>query len=115
MTLLLIAPFTRLVHVWSIPLSYLWRPYQIVRRRQAPLRYGTRAWPMSSSAPDLVGVRRTTGVDVPQRGPGDKRGTTAVAARAHIVRQPAPANLSVGETAITETDIAREMQYHPGD
>jgi len=43
MTLLLIAPFTRLVHVWSIPFSYLWRPYQIVRRRQAPLRYGTRA------------------------------------------------------------------------
>lgn len=43
MTLLLIAPFTRLVHVWSIPVSYLWRPYQIVRRRPAPLRYGTRA------------------------------------------------------------------------
>lgn len=42
MTLLLIAPFTRLVHVWSIPVSYLWRPYQIVRRRPAPLRYGTR-------------------------------------------------------------------------
>lgn len=37
MTLFLIAPFTRLVHVWSIPLSYLWRPYQVVRRRQAPL------------------------------------------------------------------------------
>ncbi len=43
MTLLLIAPFTRLVHVWSIPVSYLWRPYQVVRRRQSPLRYGTRA------------------------------------------------------------------------
>lgn len=42
MTLFLIAPFTRLVHVWSIPVSYLWRPYQVVRRRQAPLRYGTR-------------------------------------------------------------------------
>lgn len=42
MTLLLIAPFTRLVHVWSIPVSYLWRPYQVVRRRQAPLRYGPR-------------------------------------------------------------------------
>jgi copper/silver efflux system protein len=68
---------------------------------------------MNSPAPDLPGVRRTTVVDVPQRGPGDERGTTAVAARAHIVSQPAPANLSVGETAITETDIAREMQYHP--
>ncbi len=40
MTLILIAPFTRLVHVWSIPVSYLWRPYQVVRRRQAALRYG---------------------------------------------------------------------------
>ncbi len=39
LTLFLIAPFTRLVHVWSIPLSYLWRPYQVVRRRQATLRY----------------------------------------------------------------------------
>ncbi|HEY0939807.1 MAG TPA: respiratory nitrate reductase subunit gamma [Steroidobacter sp.] len=35
MTLFLIAPFTRLVHIWSIPVSYLWRPYQVVRRRQA--------------------------------------------------------------------------------
>ena len=42
LTLLLIAPFTRLVHVWSIPISYLWRPYQVVRRRQAPLHYGRR-------------------------------------------------------------------------
>jgi len=40
MTLILIAPFTRLVHIWSIPVSYLWRPYQVVRRRQATLRYG---------------------------------------------------------------------------
>lgn len=40
MTLFLIAPFTRLVHVWSIPVSYMWRPYQVVRRRQATLRYG---------------------------------------------------------------------------
>ncbi|MGE0580733.1 MAG: respiratory nitrate reductase subunit gamma [Steroidobacteraceae bacterium] len=42
MTLFLIAPFTRLVHVWSIPLSYLWRPYQVVRKRQATLDYGRR-------------------------------------------------------------------------
>lgn len=35
MTLFLIAPFTRLVHVWSIPVGYLWRPYQVVRRRPA--------------------------------------------------------------------------------
>ncbi|MDE2256906.1 MAG: respiratory nitrate reductase subunit gamma [Xanthomonadaceae bacterium] len=43
MTLFLLAPFTRLVHVWSIPLSYLWRPYQVVRRRQPTLNYGPRA------------------------------------------------------------------------
>lgn len=43
MTLFLIAPFTRLVHVWSIPVGYLWRPYQVVRRRQPTLRYGSRA------------------------------------------------------------------------
>ena len=39
LTLFLIAPFTRLVHVWSIPLGYLTRPYQIVRKRQAPVSY----------------------------------------------------------------------------
>lgn len=39
MVLILIVPFTRLVHVWSIPLSYLTRPYQIVRRRQAAVDY----------------------------------------------------------------------------
>jgi nitrate reductase gamma subunit len=43
LTLVLLAPFTRLVHVWSIPLSYLWRPYQVVRRRQPTLRYGPRS------------------------------------------------------------------------
>lgn len=35
MTLFLLAPFTRLVHVWSIPFGYLRRPYQVVRRRPA--------------------------------------------------------------------------------
>ena len=43
LTLFLLTPFTRLVHIWSIPLSYLWRPYQVVRRRQPTLRYGPRA------------------------------------------------------------------------
>jgi nitrate reductase gamma subunit len=39
LTLILIVPFTRLVHVWSVPLGYLTRPYQIVRKRQPPLDY----------------------------------------------------------------------------
>lgn len=33
MTIFLVFPFTRLVHVWSVPLTYLIRPYQIVRSK----------------------------------------------------------------------------------
>ena len=33
LTIILVFPFTRLVHVWSAPLGYLFRRYQIVRRR----------------------------------------------------------------------------------
>jgi nitrate reductase gamma subunit len=33
MTVFLVFPFTRLVHVWSIPLNYITRPYQIVRTK----------------------------------------------------------------------------------
>jgi nitrate reductase gamma subunit len=33
MTLFLVFPFSRLVHVWSVPLGYITRPYQVVRRR----------------------------------------------------------------------------------
>ncbi|GAA2841775.1 hypothetical protein GCM10020220_033450 [Nonomuraea rubra] len=29
-------PFTRLVHVWSAPIAYLWRPYVVYRRRAVP-------------------------------------------------------------------------------
>ncbi len=40
MTILLLFPFTRLVHMLSAPVRYLWRPgYQIVRQRpRAPVR-----------------------------------------------------------------------------
>lgn len=39
LTLLLLFPFTRLVHIWSAPIWYLGRPgYQIVRRRTQPPR-----------------------------------------------------------------------------
>ena len=37
--LFLLWPFTRLVHAWSYPLWYLWRPY-IVYRSRRPLRPG---------------------------------------------------------------------------
>jgi len=33
MTIFLVFPFSRLVHVWSAPIWYVLRPYQIVRRR----------------------------------------------------------------------------------
>jgi nitrate reductase gamma subunit len=33
LTVFLLFPFTRLVHVWSAPITYLWRPYQIVRTK----------------------------------------------------------------------------------
>ncbi|MGE0735895.1 MAG: respiratory nitrate reductase subunit gamma [Alphaproteobacteria bacterium] len=33
MTIFLIFPFSRLVHIWSAPLGYIGRSYQIVRRR----------------------------------------------------------------------------------
>lgn len=33
MTLFVLFPFSRLVHVWSVPVGYLSRPYQVVRKR----------------------------------------------------------------------------------
>lgn len=33
MTVFLLFPFSRLVHVWSMPLAYMFRPYQIVRTK----------------------------------------------------------------------------------
>jgi len=33
MTIFLVFPFSRLVHIWSVPFAYLTRRYQLVRRR----------------------------------------------------------------------------------
>jgi nitrate reductase gamma subunit len=38
LTVFLVFPFTRLVHVWSVPIGYLGRAYQIVRRKQVTVR-----------------------------------------------------------------------------
>jgi len=38
MTIFLIFPFTRLVHIWSVPLTYLGRAYQIVRTKYIAAR-----------------------------------------------------------------------------
>ncbi len=35
MTIFLLFPFTRLVHILSAPVKYVWRPYQVVRSRSA--------------------------------------------------------------------------------
>lgn len=35
MTVFLLFPFTRLVHIWTVPLNYLTRRYQIVRARRS--------------------------------------------------------------------------------
>ena len=34
MTVFLLFPFTRLVHIWTVPLNYVIRRYQIVRARR---------------------------------------------------------------------------------
>jgi nitrate reductase gamma subunit len=34
MTVFLVFPFTRMVHVWSAPFGYIGRPYQIVRSKR---------------------------------------------------------------------------------
>ncbi|MFJ9775790.1 respiratory nitrate reductase subunit gamma [Kitasatospora sp. NPDC101157] len=36
-------PFTRLVHVWSVPIGYLVRPYLVYRRRAQPTRRPSRS------------------------------------------------------------------------
>jgi nitrate reductase gamma subunit len=33
LTIFLLFPFTRLVHIWSVPVQYVNRQYQIVRAR----------------------------------------------------------------------------------
>lgn len=33
MTIFLLFPFSRLVHIWSVPIGYIKRPYQVVRQR----------------------------------------------------------------------------------
>jgi nitrate reductase gamma subunit len=41
LTILLLFPFTRLVHMLSAPIRYIWRPgYQVVRSRKLGLRHG---------------------------------------------------------------------------
>src|SRR6185312_13012028 len=45
---ILLFPFTRLVHVFAIPLEYLWRPYQVVIWNSDPHRVATRPLPKAA-------------------------------------------------------------------
>ena len=38
LTVFLLFPFSRLVHIWSAPVTYVFRPYQVVRRRGGATR-----------------------------------------------------------------------------
>jgi nitrate reductase gamma subunit len=38
LTLFVVFPFSRLVHIWSAPVGYVFRPYQLVRRRDRGAR-----------------------------------------------------------------------------
>ena len=38
LTLFLLFPFSRLVHIWSAPIGYLARPYQVVRSKYVKMR-----------------------------------------------------------------------------
>jgi nitrate reductase gamma subunit len=38
LTLFVVFPFSRLVHIWSAPVGYVVRPYQLVRRRDRGAR-----------------------------------------------------------------------------
>jgi nitrate reductase gamma subunit len=53
MTLFLVFPFTRLVHVWSglASVAYVFRPYQIVRSRRLNVPAAQRVAPLPVSAP----------------------------------------------------------------
>ncbi len=33
LTMFVVFPFTRMVHIWSVPVKYLARSYQVVRQR----------------------------------------------------------------------------------
>jgi len=43
MTIFLLFPFSRLVHIWSAPVGYLFRNYQVVRARGNGRSFGARS------------------------------------------------------------------------
>lgn len=53
-------PFTRLVHVFSAPVGYLWRPY-IVYRSRPPGQFGSQGFRRGWTREDIGDVSRTIG------------------------------------------------------
>jgi nitrate reductase gamma subunit len=71
MTIFLVFPFTRLVHVWSAPVWYLGRTgYQVVRTTR-PVARRTRKTASATAVATVAAVRRPPGVALPQPSPGD--------------------------------------------
>ena len=69
LTIFLLFPFTRLVHMLSIPVRYLWRPgYQIVRSRRAaaPENAGPAAAPLPATAPPPAPAPKPTAAAWPR-------------------------------------------------
>jgi nitrate reductase gamma subunit len=71
MTIFLVFPFTRLVHVWSVPVWCLGRTgYQVVRTTRSYARRPRRTVAASTVA-SINAIRRPPGGALPQPAPGD--------------------------------------------
>jgi nitrate reductase gamma subunit len=71
MTIFLVFPFTRLVHVWSVPVWYLGRTgYQVVRTTRRSARRSADTASIAAVA-SINAIRRPAGPAVPQPAPGD--------------------------------------------
>jgi len=107
MTIFLVFPFTRLVHVWSAPVWYLGRTgYQVVRtRRPQHSRRPEASMPIAAVGP--VAGR-------PARSPADVSGMTEIISHraSRPVRATRPDEVSVNGVIISRAEIAREIQNH---
>lgn len=71
MTIFLVFPFTRLVHVWSVPVWYIGRTgYQVVRTTR-PLVRRSRGIASATVVTAVSAARRPPGIALPQPSPGD--------------------------------------------
>ena len=75
-------PFTRLVHAFTAPLHYLFRPYIVYRSRDA------RPAPGTSAPPARLGPVGTRDRDRLSDTTRDEDGTAVAASRAIALRQP---------------------------